>query len=475
MNQTPVIKETAPSLQTLKRLAIGVGMLGLAAGAAELATSGSDTLTDKVAYTTDHAQPSDALALVFDALETGGAVLGGVVIAKRGAHHVRTAFNPADTALYGLAKPDTSKHRFLRLVTSASVLTAGAGAMTGNYLDTADAASHSQAKVGQFLVGAAGSQNGGLLFTNTSHPELADNATVNPEASQKLILAAAAQGETLIPARWEWHQATRPGKPNGKLQILATSLPEGVTHLPIADAKCDNVSVAAAHELGVEVGQTFEMDNLTLRVSRKLPESAGLNLIPVLLNNEDFARCVDTNEQQPFSVLLGNMSKDKSQLLLAEAGVNANDISKRVFVVPSEEFLSNTLQTGKNSVNGLVLQAMALGLLFGGVALSGKTSSQLINNRENNRMLKVNGFSERMIARLYTEMAEADALQSSLLAVPGVFLVDAFTNTSQPGAALGPSINTYLCVVGLTWAVKRVGTSLAVRQERGLEEKEQAA
>lgn len=458
----------------LKNAVVGASLLCAAGAGIVYSTQDESFITERLKITTDQAQPSDLLANTFDGLERISALAGGLVLAKRGAHHLKSARNPASGALDTMAHA-SSRRRVLRITSAATLLTAGAGVMAGNYFDAADSVSRSQANVGNFLVDIVNEGENTVLITNTPRPELANNATINPDVAAAVIEAATQSGETIIPMHWEWHPAVRPANPEAKIQVLAAGLPQEITGLPLADEKCQDVSVAAAKELGIGIGQEFQMDGLTLKVRAILNDSAGFNLLPVILNNQDFERCVNTNAEQPYNVLLSGSGVAKAQEILNQAGVGTDDLSERVFVVPAENFVADTLQTGKNTVNGLVLQAMALGLIFGGVALSGRDSNELISNRENNRLLKVNGFNERHIAKMYAEKAEADTLQSSLFAVPGILLVDAFTNMGQPGAALGPSAKTYLCVLGLTWGVKRLGTSVAVRKERGLEETEPEA
>lgn len=459
---------------SVKSAVLGVGLLCAAGAGIVYSAQGDGLIAERFEITSDQAQPSDILADAFDGLERLSALAGGLVLAKRGTHHLKSARDPSSRALNTMARA-SNRRRVLRITSAATLLTAGAGVMAGNYFDAADSVSRSQANVGSFLVDVVDEGEDAVLITNTPRPELANNATINPKVAAAVIESATENGETIIPMHWEWHPAVRPSNPQAKIQVLAAGLPQEITGLPLADEKCENVSVAAAKELGIEVGQEFQMDGLTLKVADILNDSAGFNLLPVILNNEDFERCVNTNMDQPYNVLLSGSGLTKAQEILKEAGVGSDNLSERVFVVPADKFVSDTLQTGKNTVNGLVLQAMALGLIFGGVALSGRDSNELISNRENNRLLKVNGFSERHIARMYAEKADADALQSSLFAMPGIILVDTFTNLGQPGAALGPSAKTYLCVLGLTWGVKRIGTSIAVRKERGLEESEPEA
>lgn len=448
---------------------LGVGMLGVvAAGVAEVVQN-EDLLNKNIAISFDNAQPSDSLSTAFDILGLLGAGTGAVVIAKRGVHKARTSVNPADTALYSMAHGSQKKSR-ARVFAAATLLTSGAGIMTGNYLDVAASVGSAQADVGEFMTQAVGAEDG-VMFTNTDRPELANTATVKPEIASAISKAAFKENRVIIPARYEWHPAVRPSNPEAKLQVLAIGLPGEVTGLKPANSSCTNVEVAAAKEVGIPKGANFTVDGLEVKVAEVLENSAGTNLLPVVFSNEDFARCINTNPNQPFNALLSDMSFEEAKAFLKNNRIGNNTAANRIFAVPTDRFIAESLQTGKNSVNGLVLQAMALGLLFGGVALSSRVSNELVNNRENNRMLKVNGFSERMIAKLYTEKAEADAIQSSLLAVPGIILIDTFTNSGLPGAALGPSAKTYLAVVGFTWGVKRIGTSIAVRKERGIDER----
>lgn len=142
-----------------------------------------------------------------------------------------------------------------------------------------------------------------------------------------------------------------------------------------------------------------------------------------------------------------------------------NGPAGRLYAVPINTFIANALQTGRNVVNGLVLEVMILGLLFAGAALSYKARSELANSRADNLMLRANGFDEHTLLAMYVERSEAEICRSLLFALPAIFLVDAFTNMGQPGASLGPSLKTALCALGLTWVVARLSTAIAVRRE----------
>lgn len=208
------------------------------------------------------------------------------------------------------------------------------------------------------------------------------------------------------------------------------------------------------------------MEGLEVKVGRVLENGAGFNLAPIIFNNEDFARCYKSNPDQPFSILLAEGEKDEIIKVLEDAGVdNAHDIANRVYVVPRGDFITNTEETVKNNVNGLMLEAMILGLGFAAGALSGRSKTELANNRRVNNLLLANGFDKRMLAKMYRERAGIEATASSLVAAPLIILVDNASNMFLPGASMGPNATTFLSVIGATYIANRIGTEMAIRRE----------
>lgn len=459
--------------QRTRQAALGLGCMAAAAAGVWAVTEGVVNADNSVAITTDHARPSDTLANAFDLLTEVGEGLGVLVAVKRGARHIDFAVRPTQKAIYDMAHTKRGvKGRLPRSIASVGLLAAGAGIMTGNYLNVADSISASQANVAQgvfdHVMDAAAPDTPGSVFyaSSSSTPELLFPTHVSKDSVAKIIKSATADDVTAVPGREEWHSAFRSGEKDAKLELITFSLPHEVTGLPEADDSCTDVSAAASKELGVPIGGKINVEGLPVTIDRMLPEgTAGANMVPVVFNNEDFARCLASNPEQPFNFVLLKGTKARVEAALKDAGLSGEDAASRIFAVPEQEYISNSLQTGKNNVNSLVLEAMSVGLLFAGAALGGKARSEMVAARAKNGILKFNGFSNKMIARIYQEKAEAAAVQSSAIAMVGVLAVDGFTNSSIPGAALGPSLGTYAAVLGLTWGVNRLATSVSLRRE----------
>ena len=49
--------------------------------------------------------------------------------------------------------------------------------------------------------------------------------------------------------------------------------------------------------------------------------------------------------------------------------------------------------------------------------------------------------------------------------MPLILVVDSLTNMGEPGAKIGLSLENYLATLGLTWAVSRIASKIALKQE----------
>jgi len=471
--EIPTPSHEAGWRDTVGRVAVGVGLAGGALAGTGLAVTGNlPSLDNKIAITSDDARPSDDLANLFDLMIQGGTIAGAAFVGARGAHHIRAGLDPHYRALSEIAhaQPPTS---IPRRIGAVGLLGTGTAAMAGSFMGIADGVAHSQeniASAATSIMQDIGGDGEVYMITNSPHPELSSNGNVPRERAETIVQQAAADSIPAIPMRWEWHTGWPSDETeDAKRTIVAVSLPNEITDLPPASESCEDISVTAARQLGVEVGDSITMEGLTLQVRSVLTEEAGVNLLPVIFNNDDFARCVDKDPdlQQPFSAILTKGEKDQVEATLEKAGVSSNNLSQNLFVVPETEFTDNTLQTGKNSVNGLVLQAMATAMVLGGAALSNQSKAELTASREPNTVLRVGGFTDRQVRRIHTEKAASDTAKSTLLSGPIIVAIDAFSNFGLPGSAMGVTGGTLLAVLGLTAGAKIGGTLLANRSERG--------
>lgn len=436
---------------------------GVAAGAYTVASGEIDASATFPAVFAE-AQPSDDLANAFDIVVAGGALLGTYALAKNGAGHIRRALNDEADALHQIARADRSS--LCQRVVPASLIVVGAAAMTGNFIDIDREVSTAQSDVADILPSVLDSSEHShdgedYIITNSPQPELSSNSNLSQDLVHEVI--SDNKGNVhYIPGRWEWHA----GEVNDeKFTVLAASFPQEVTKIESGSESCDGVGVNVAEELGLQRGDTLKMDGLTLRVRETIDNSSGLGLLPVIFNNEDFARCVQNNPDQPFGFVLARGEKEEIERQLAENGLSPDNLSSRAFVVPVDEFLDNTEETGENNVSPLVLQAMGVAAIFAGAALSNRSRNRLTENRRINAVWHANGLGKSRIAQIYRDGAESEAIASSLVAAPVIVLLDAYTNSGIPGAEIGPSVTTFLCVVGTTWAINKAGTAVAIRRE----------
>jgi hypothetical protein len=459
------MSESSPFIRTRNLVAGGAMLAGTAAGVGLVASDVVD-IGERLSITAETAQPSDDLALAFDALIDVGVVAGGIALAKRGAHRIRIASDDALMAQHELAHRGEKKG--IRRVVPAALLVTGAGIVMGNFIDINEEVSSAQVDVaGAFtsiLSEKTDEEQVSRFFISSSPvPELTNDANLNFSASE--AVAVVDEETKYVPGRWEWHAAYSPDNSNAQFQVLSVSLPKEVTQMPEASADCTDITVDVAKELGLQPGETLIMDGVPLTVRETLDIKSGMNLLPVLFNNEDFARCVQGDPEQGYSFMLSQGDQTAIDAGLKAAGFNDGDIANRAYVVPVDEFINNTEQTGKNNSSPLVLQAMAVSGLFMGAALSGRSRNRLVENRRVNALWHANGFSKSMLARRYAEVAESEALASSALAAPLILIVDAYTNAGIPGAEIGPSAKTILCVTGINWGVNKISTAVAVRRE----------
>ncbi len=430
----------------------------------------SNIINHDLAIVTDRAQPSDLLAKSFTYLEATGETFGAIFLAKRGMHHLRLPFNEKDQAIYSLnnSNVNSDKKTKIKSLAAASILMGGAGLMIGNYSDIAKGVSHTQSNVAQLFnktlaaKTTKGSEN--FVVSNSPTPDILNTNYVNVQIGNQILNAANNQGIPAVPIYKEWVSGSRV-KGGQPIEFLAIGMPQSTTGLKETTNNCQTVNVDVAKELGVPVGGTFDVQGLELTVRDILNGSSGFNLLPIIFNSKDYTNCLNSNEKLPYSMILMDSTKQKVQSILRKVQSTQNTSSQRLFAATSQEFSYNALQTGQNAVDGLVLEAMMLGLGFAGIAISYKARTNLANNRKVNLFLKANGFSEKMVSKIYTEKMESEIIESSLFAFPAVILFDAMTNLGEPGAALGPSLKTYLTILGLTWGVGRLSTSFALRRE----------
>ncbi len=454
------------------QVATGLIMLGGVAAGVGVVTHENTNLDSPIVSTaSDSVSPSDGLANAFNLAVEGGAILGAGLLVKRGVGHIRRAFSSEDQAIHEMAHArNQSRGSVGRRVAQASLIVVGTGAMIGNFVDTAHEVSSSQAKVADYFANILGAERpsdniGNYVISNTPVPELANNTSISINRANGFLAHAKEHNITAVPGTWEWHSGQRKGEEGTKIQLLTGSLPSETTQIPLADKECKEISVDVAKELGVKKGETFTMDGLTLTVNNVIEEKSGLNLLPVLFNNEDFARCVRNTPDQPYSLILAQGQKTEIQKLLAEQGLSPDTLTDRAFVVPVDKFVQNSKETGENSVNPLVLQAMTVASLLAAAALGNRARNRLKENTRINTVWGANGLDKHALSKKYSEIAESEALYSSLIAIPVVLLADVYTNTGIPGAALAPSVKTVLCIVGINYGINKAGTAIAIRRE----------
>jgi hypothetical protein len=469
---TPITPQH-PRFRRAGQVIAGAAMLGVAAYGVGAAANHAFNLDRTVSMAADNATPSDALSQDFLLLADVAAVAGAIVLAKRGGHYVRIAASPERQASHDMAHATKKRNKSLpvRALVGGSLVLAGAGAMFGNFYDTSNSVSSAQSNVAGYFNDILGTPKPGqdnFVITNSPAPELANTSNISVSKAGNFITSAEGSNVTVVPINFEWHAGERKGQEGSKIQLLTASLPEAMTGLPEASEDCSDVSVKAAKELGVAPGATFTIDGVSVKIREVLPTQSGLNLIPVLFNNKDFARCIKNNPEQAFTTLLAQGDKETITQMLKAQGLSSDGVVDRAFVIPSSEFIDNTKKTGENNVDPLVLQAMLVSLFITGAALGNRSRARLATNRLVNTVHESNGMDMHMINRQMVEVAESEAFKSGLLAMPLVLLVDTIANGGIPGSDIGPSTKTALVVLGGSWMANRVGTSIAMRRERRL-------
>jgi len=456
-----------------KQIGVGLALSAIALGGSALVAEGSVSLTKDIAITTSHAEPSNMLADGFTLLEDAGAVVGTIALAKRGARHFKLAFNEEAVALDEVAHSSSrsktiARVKVPRVIAAAGLLTSFTGIVAGNFFNIADNVAKTQSNVAHLFNDVFPHNNSPtFIISNNPTPNMLNTSAINTGAVNNLESAAKADDVQVVPIHHDWvGGAYKSSTPNSyNLEFLTIGLPQVLTGIPRANAKCSNVEVNASSALGVTPGHTFELQGLRVTVHDLIEGDAGFNLLPVVVNNSDYENCFLTNADSSYSMAIAQGSRIDVDRIVNSINDSNSDPAKRLYVVSTEDFINNAENTGKNAVNGLVLEAMAIGMALGAIALNYRTNQDLANNRSRNRMLKANGYDEHMIMRIYKERAEADAIASAVIAMPGTLLIDTLVNHAQPGGALGVNLETYAAVTGFLWVINRFSTARAVRRE----------
>ncbi|MCL4357482.1 hypothetical protein M1512_01120 [Patescibacteria group bacterium] len=480
LGQEPYINRAS----RVRNLATGLALTGLALGGGVLVADGSVSLTHDFAITTSHAEPSNALAEGFGLLEDVGAAIGTIAILKRGVRHFRSAIDPKEAALEEVAHA-SMKHKTIasrkvpRIIAASGVLTTFTGIVAGSFFNISDNVSKTQSNVAEMLQTIVPPHDTAFILSDTPTPSVLNMSSVNQNTIAQIDNDAKKTGTSVTPVDINWaggsystsssayNTSDKSNTPNYNLEFLTIGLPQSETGIQRADKECNNVEVNVSSELGLRPGEFFDLQGLKVKVHQLINGYSGFNLLPVVFNNSDYQRCLLTENKEgasSFTLVDSTPSKMSTFLKLISKTYN-NNPQDRLYAVSFQDFINNAETAGKNAVNGLVLEAMFIGMTLGAIALNYKTSQDLANNRSRNRMLKANGFDEHLIMKLYRERSELDAIVSALLAMPGIEIVDTLVNNAQPGGALGINLETYVSVTGLLWIISRISTSLAVRRE----------
>ncbi len=464
-----------------RNIASGLLLSALALGGGALVADGAVSLTHDLAITTEHAEPSNALAEAFTVLEEAGAVIGSGVLIKRGLRHFKLAVSPDAAAMNNVAHANTKNstiagHKVPRVLAASGLLTAFTGIVAGTFFNISNNVSETQSNVAKFFQEIIPPDKSAVVLSNTPAPNVLNTSSISSTEITYFDTEAKKSGTNVIPVNINWAGGsyTSNGQNTYNLEFLTIGLPKEDTGLKQANSECDNVEVNVSSQLGVKPGEFFDLQGLKVKVDRLINGYSGFNLLPVVLNGSDYQRCLlaSNNGTYSFAIADGNPSNMESFLKsIRKTNENPKD---RLYAVSMKDFINNAETTGKNAVNGLVLEAMLIGMALGAIALNYKTSQDLANNRNRNRMLKANGFDEHLIMKLYRERSELDAVVSAALAMPGTEIVDTLVNHAQPGGALGINLETYIAVTGFLWTISRVGTTLAVRREARMTREERS-
>jgi len=478
MEQLPHNDQRKGLVQRTKQICAGVALSGIALVGGALVADGSINISKDIAITTAHAEPSNMLADGFTLLEETGAVLGTFALAKRGARHFKLAFNEQENAINQVAhssfnNSNSVRSKMPRAIAACSILTLSTGIVAGNFFNIADNVSETQSNVAALfdnIFSHSQNSNPTFVISDSPTPDMLNASSISSkeiddieEDSKKY------NGINVVPVRHDWGGGSYINSSNNQnnynLEFLMIGLPQQITKIPEANVNCSNVDVNVSSALGVKPGEFFDLQGLKVRVNDLIIGDNGFNLLPVVANNSDFERCLLTGGNNSYSMAIAQGNKLDIEKIVNILNDSNSDPAKRLYVVTTQNFINNAKNTGKNAVNGLVLEAMAIGMSLGAIALSYKTSQDLANSRSRNRMLKANGYDEHMIMKIYRERAEANAIASAIVAMPGTLLVDTLVNHVQPGGALGVNLETFAAVTGFLWAINRISTSRAVRRE----------
>ncbi len=456
-----------------KQIAAGLTLSALALGGGALVAEGGLSMTNDIAVVSEHAQPSSLLGEGFTLLEDAGAAVGAAVLLKRGLKHIRLAFDEEEYALNNVAHnlantKRMSGHKVPRAIAACSVLTSFTGIVAGNFFDVSNNVSKTQSNVAQLFNNLTPhGHDSNFVISDNPTPDILNTSNINGNQISEIERQAKADGTNIIPIHFNWSGGSYSNsKPNSyNLEFLTIGIPDSMTHIPRADANCNDVEANVSSDLGVKPGGFFELQGLKVWVNKLIKGDTGFNLLPVVMNNSDYDRCLLTDTDTSDSMLIAHGNRSQVMSMTDSVDDHNIDPSKRLYAISTKDFVNNAENTGKNVVNGLVMEAMAIGMALGAIALSHKMSQELANNRNRNRMLLANGYDWHKILRIYHEKAEANAVASAIVAMPGTLIVDTLVNHTQPGGALGINLETYAAVTGFLWAINRLSTSIAVRRE----------
>lgn len=452
------------------RFILGVALSLGAVGGAGLAVDGALNLNHDISLSSNNAKPSNALGTAFDGLEFAGTALGGAFLLKRGIHNLNIATNKKSNAINNIAHSNNSRNSIFRVISSASILATSAGVLVGTFMDIDKGVSQTQSTIAQLFNNTLGpkvsSNVDNFVISDNPKPDMLNNLSVNPTDNKIIRSVLSKENLKYIPAYRGWETGNRPNS-KAEIEFMTLGLPQEVTKLPNSKADCSTIYSDTSAALGLKVGQKFELEGLDVTVKRIINGNTGFNLLPLIINNQDFANCLSEDKAEAYSMILTQAPPGKIRSLMKEINKN-QDPANRLYAASSSKFIQDALLTGENAVNGPVLEIMLVGLLFAGIALSYKARTTMANSRKQNLMLKANGFDEHLLSKIYTEINESEIMKSSLFALPAIFIVDTMTNMAEPGAALGPDAKTYLTLLGLTWGVGRISTAYALRREAKL-------
>jgi len=424
-------------------------------------------LKDELAFQPKTAQSSNLLVDVFNDLEVAGEILGGAFILKRGLNNLRFSLDGREQALNSLS-PNQRSSKFGKNIAVSTLLTFSA-VMVGNYLGIAHDASHTQTSIASVLTDF-GSKKGDTdqktsVLSSSSRPDILNGTTIPQNGLQTLNQIDQHNNlhVELIPIEKQWISARR-NDSSATYELLALGVPEQTSDL---NQSCNRVPVEVSNTFGVPVGGTFEADGLTMQVTKELQNSTGFDLQTVIMNQTLFNHCLDqSKESLPYNLIIAEGRDSHLKDLIDLYQKQYPNPEDRIYLTTARDFIQNALQTGENAVDGLVLEAMAIGFIFSDIAFAYKIKNDLERSRKTNLFLKANGFLDKDIAKIYNYSLEKNLFQSGLVALPITFIVDSFTNIGEPGAKIGLSFEIYLATLGLSWAFSSIASKYYLRKEK---------